>query len=504
MCSFVFGMPASAFAASLEVSGWIPYWRTEAGTKAARSHIEQFSEVNPFAYSVKSDGSLTDTAKISQSDWQRLFKDARKENVRVVPTLMWSDTDNIHKVLSNPSSRASHIKAIMEMVSRNGFDGVDIDYEGKKAETRDYYSSFLRELSIELKKGNSQKWLQCTIEARMPLEARFSGTPPANIEYANDLPRVNQYCDRVRVMTYDQQTADVQLNRKYTGQPYGPVADDAWVEKVVNYMDNDINRNKMVLGIPTYGNIYQLMPSTSGNSFSYIKLEAFNPAYGDDIAEEYGLTPERGPSGEMELTYVPKGGSKSLATQKDLERLAPKGTDSAYLASAGALAYAKKEKKQTPVTYLTWSDEGAIEEKVELAEKLGVAGVAVFKIDGGFDPGMWDVLPEEATKNLKAPKGNPGNPILPTPVTPPAPTTPSTPSVPTTSAKFNTDLEAGMENADVRRLQDTLASLGYLKATPNGYFGPATQAAVAAWQRANGLPGSGFFGPQSRAKMNAR
>lgn len=499
--SFVFAAPLSAFAADeLEVSGWIPYWRTADGTDEARDHIEQFTEVNPFAYSVKSDGSLADTAKISQSDWQRLFKDARREDVRVVPTLMWSDTENIHKVLSNPATRASHIKAIVDMVDRNDFDGVDIDYEGKKADTRDYYSEFLRQLSIELKKGSSPKWLQCTIEARMPLAARFSGTPPPNIEYANDLPRVNRFCDRVRIMTYDQQTADIQLNNEHRGKPYGPVADVEWVEKVVNYMDNDIDRSKMVLGIPTYGNIYQLMPSTTGTSFSYIKLEAFNPRYGDEIADEYDLTPARGPSGEMELTYVPKNTSSSFPSQKELARLAPRGTESAYLASEGALVYAKKERKQVPITYLTWSDDGAIKQKVSLASRLGVAGVAIFKIDGGFDSGMWDVLADEAPKLTKAPKGNPGSPVIANPTTP---SIPSTPSAPSTAYQFRTDLEYGMESTDVRMLQNALVVKGYLKATPNGYFGPATKAAVIAWQRANGLPGTGFFGPMSRAKMSA-
>ncbi|MEA2701490.1 MAG: spore germination protein [Candidatus Parcubacteria bacterium] len=497
--TLIFGAPASAFAA-LEVSGWIPYWRTEQGAADARKHIEQFTEVNPFAYSVKSDGSLADTAKIDQAAWKRLIKDADRENVRVVPTVMWSDTENIHSILSNPTSRARHIKAIADMVKQNDFDGADIDYEGKKAETRDAYSSFLRELSIELKKGGSPKWLQCTIEARMPLEARFSGTPPANIEYANDLKRVNQYCDRVRIMTYDQQTADIQLNRKHAGEPYGPVSDAEWVEKVVNYMDNDIDRGKMVLGIPTYGNIYQLMANTSGTGFSYIKLEAFNPKYGHDIAEEYDLEPSRGESGELELTYVPKSTSSSLPSQKDLARLAPRDTESAYLAAEGALAYAKKERKQAPVTYLTWSDEGAIKEKVELAERLKVAGIAIFKIDGGLDSGMWDVLPDEAPKLLKAPKGNPGSPVVTTPVPAPIPAPIPTPT-PGTSYSFKSDLEFGMENADVRKLQNILVAKGYLKATPNGYFGPATKEAVAAWQRANGLPGTGFFGPQSRTKM---
>lgn len=45
-----------------------------------------------------------------------------------------------------------------------------------------------------------------------------------------------------------------------------------------------------------------------------------------------------------------------------------------------------------PFNYLSWSDAQAIADKVALARKLGVRGVAVFKFDGGQDPNMWGVL----------------------------------------------------------------------------------------------------------------
>jgi spore germination protein YaaH len=497
--SFVFAVPAPTLAASsdIEVSGWIPYWRTAQGTEDAIEHINQFTEVNPFAYSVRTDGTLVDTAKMSLDAWQDLIDEAEDNDVRVIPTIMWSDTANIHKVLSNSSSRGRHIDAIMDVVEDNDFDGIDIDYEGKRADTRNAYSAFIRELSAELAK--EKKWLSCTVEARMPLSARFSGTPPANIEYANDLPTLNRYCDRVKIMTYDQQTADIELNREHAGTPYGPVADVEFVEKVVKYMDDDINRNKIMIGVPTYGNIYQLTPNTSGNSFNYIKTEAFNPRYGWEIAEEYDIEPMRGESGELMLTYAPKDNPKNLPDQDDLEDAAPKGTESALYAAEGALAIAKSKKVVTPIMYLVWSDAGAIGQKVELAEELGVAGIAIFKIDGGVDPDMWDELPASAPKLMTAPKKS-------TSGSTPAPTNPTTPSTPTTptgnaGGSFLVDLEFGMESNDVLRLQNILKSQGYLTATPNGVFGPATRAAVIAWQRAKSLPATGFFGHMSRAKI---
>lgn len=391
LATLVFSSAPQAHAASsLEVSGWIPYWRTEAGTKDAKKNLAKMTEVNPFAFSVKADGSLADTLKIEGKDWQRLIRDAEKKDVLVIPTIMWSDTDNIHNVLSNPVTRAAHVKVIKDLVEKHDFDGIDIDYEGKKAETRTHFSAFLRELSDAL----GRKQLDCTIEARMPLSARFSGTPPANIEYANDLPEINKVCDRVRIMTYDQQTADVELNAKARAKNdvYAPVADVAWVKKVVDYMGADIDTRKMTLGVATYGYIYQLMPNTNGNGYGYIKMEAFNPKYATDLAKKLKITPERNSAGELSFSYVPKDQPSSLPSQAELVRHAPKGTSSASAAAAGALALAKKEGRQAPVTYVTWSDSVAIKQKVDLAKKMGLAGVAIFKIDGGSDPKLWSVL----------------------------------------------------------------------------------------------------------------
>ncbi len=381
---------AESKSAKIEISGWIPYWRTEAGTEDAREHISQLTEINPFGYTVTSAGKLNDAMKINGSDWQDLIEEAEDEDVRVIPTIMWSDTQSIHAVLSDKSKRAAHVKEIAKVVRDNGFDGIDIDYEGKLADTRVHFSAFLKELEKEL----GRKMLMCTIEARMPLSARFAGTPPPNIEYANDLRQINRYCDRVRIMTYDQQTADVELNgaARAKKEIYAPVADVAWVEKVVNYMDNDIDRSKMVLGIATYGYIYQMMPDTNGNGYGYTKLEAFNPGYATQLAKELKITPERNRAGELSFSYVPKDQPGGLPSQSALAKLAPKGTASANLAAAGALALAKSKGQQAPFEYITWSDSGAIKQKVDLAKKLKLKGVAVFKIDGGSDPKMWSVL----------------------------------------------------------------------------------------------------------------
>ncbi|CAN5691240.1 hypothetical protein BH11PAT2_BH11PAT2_04540 [soil metagenome] len=71
---------------------------------------------------------------------------------------------------------------------------------------------------------------------------------------------------------------------------------------------------------------------------------------------------------------------------------------------------------------------------------------------------------------------------------------------------FTQNLTVGSRiSPDVTELQKILIADGYLKIdAPTGYFGKLTRAAVAAWQAAKGIsPAVGYFGPISRAKMNA-
>ncbi len=70
---------------------------------------------------------------------------------------------------------------------------------------------------------------------------------------------------------------------------------------------------------------------------------------------------------------------------------------------------------------------------------------------------------------------------------------------------YTRDLTIGISGADVSALQQFLIGGSFLKiAAPTGYFGPATRAALAAWQSSSGVsPSAGFFGPLSRAKLSA-
>ena len=86
-----------------------------------------------------------------------------------------------------------------------------------------------------------------------------------------------------------------------------------------------------------------------------------------------------------------------------------------------------------------------------------------------------------------------------------APVTPKPTDAPVTPTPTPPSLQRGFKGSDaVRTVQKRLKELGYYNGSADGDFGPATEAAVKAFQRANGLTADGKVGKQTLAKMNAK
>lgn len=383
---FVNLFPVTTWAASshnLEVAGWIPYWRDSEGIKDAKKHLTDIDTVYPFVFSVQSDGSIRDLGGLSDKEWKTFIKSAQKKNVEVIPTLMWGDGASTHVVLSDTEKRVAHITAIMHIVDKGGYDGVDIDYEAKKAETINYFSTFLTELKAKL---GDERILSCTVEARTPPESLYKEVPK-ELKYANDYEVIGEVCDRVVLMAYDQQRADLLLNKSKNGTPYMPLADVDWVRKVVEFALEDIPKEKVVLGIPTYGHHYTVTVEPDWYR-SYTRIGALNLPDMLDVAKEYKVTPTRNKAGEMSFSYLPKGSTVKLSSSIKIPKDTPKGNTIA----ARALAYANKTGKEVSFRIGWFSDAEAMKQKIDLAAEYELRGVSLFKIDGEEDQKVWKYL----------------------------------------------------------------------------------------------------------------
>lgn len=459
---------------SLEISGWVPYWRSEKGVASILPELGAFTEVNPFVYTVKTDGSLYQASSVTGAEWVQLKAKAKELNVRFVPTVTWANPDVMDDIFRDPAKRQKHIQAITREVFQYGFDGIDIDYEGKYARTRPYFSLFLKELNDAI---GYNKWVMCTIEARTPLDARYSSPEaiPKDIDYSNDFKEINKYCDRVRIMAYDQGRIDLKLNEA-KGHPYVPVADTEWVEKVVRLASEEIDKNKIMIAVPTYGYEYDMFTLADGSGKpQYAQLWSFNPGYAADVASKLGIQPVRSSAGELTLTFPASQSPESAVPLPQATRV------------------------------LSWSDAESIRQKAALAVKLGVRGVSVFKIDGGQDASLWNVISiyKDTTARVAT---KPLNIALAQDTSTSVSATPMAVAVPTRN------LELGAVNEDVRTLQKYLNAKGFLVATAGAgspgkettRFGAATERALIAFQKKNNItPAKGRFGSLTRAKMRS-
>lgn len=127
---------------------------------------------------------------------------------------------------------------------------------------------------------------------------------------------------------------------------------------------------------------------------------------------------------------------------------------------------------------------------------LAQAGGTNFN-NGHVQDGFGKAQPEYWVNDRGTATGKPPTGPTPPPTKPPSTGGVSVPQV---------DLRRGAEGPEVRKLQSALISLGYMTQaqvnTGPGIFGPQTEAAVARFQKDQGIsPNSGIFGPKTRAAM---
>jgi spore germination protein YaaH len=336
---------------------WIPYWKRIAAVPEVAKNISKIRTISPFSYEVQKNGKIWDAMKLQEESWLQLLELAGSEGKTIIPTISWMKGNEIHTILSSSTLRSIHIKNIITLIDQNDFDGVDIDYENKFADTRVYFTKFLTELKKELTKR--KKMLSCTIEARTPVSSRFVKIPK-DLEYANDFKELGKVCDEVRIMAYGQGSIDLLLNKKkqIKGNYYMPVADKEWTEKVIKETLKSIKKEKLILGVANFGYEYALSTTESSSTVKYEKLRSVTYNDVSEILTRTNKNGARNSAGEFGLTYA----SSTLGNTTSSLR------------------------------FISFSDAYAIQDKIKLAKKYGLRGIMIFRIDGESDPKLWEIL----------------------------------------------------------------------------------------------------------------
>ena len=355
---------------------WLPYWQGQNGAANVAQNLDQLDEVSPFSYKVGSGGTLVDDLNISNGSWAPWFSAVRESGIKIIPTIAWFNGSGIYNLLSGTRSRQAEENRIAALVKAQGFDGIDIDFESMTEGTRPYYSLFIQGLAQRLHPQG--KLLTCTVLARTP-PANLYQTIPDNIIYPENYSVLNQYCDEVRVMAYDQDTINLTLdNLRGNGNLYAPVADPTWVREVLSDTLPYINPKKVMLGVPTYGYEYEV--SWTSGITTYTRVRAFDYLDAMDRADWLGLTPTRNSGDELSFTYA----STTYLTEPPILVTTVLSAQPAILATINPNA--------TTTFFVTFPDAQSILDEINIAKADGLRGVMLFKADGDIDPLTWQYM----------------------------------------------------------------------------------------------------------------
>lgn len=364
----------AASSTPLTYGAWLPFWKKTEGAMELSLRLPKFTAISPFSYEVNPDGTLVDKMKMESGFWPDWLKVVRAIKVKIMPSVAWLDGDAIHKLLSNTTRRREHATNIANLAKTKKYEGIDIDYEDKAAKTEPYFSLFIEGLSYKLHAFN--KKLSCTVEGRTPPASQF-GVIPKDLAYANNYVALNKFCDEVKIMAYDQGRIDLDLNAaKGASDLYMPVADPEWVEKVINQTISTISPKKVVLGIPTYGYIFEISWSNGVTTYKRVGSTTYPKAM--ELAKAVGATSTRNSAGELSFVYAT---STSYTVSQGL---------TFSISSTEPIVLATQTNPSAVMRFVSFSDASSMMDKINLAKKYNLRGVYFFKADGDIDPAFWD------------------------------------------------------------------------------------------------------------------
>ncbi|HEX3389711.1 MAG TPA: glycosyl hydrolase family 18 protein [Streptosporangiaceae bacterium] len=220
----------------------MPYWNISHGTTAVLGHRKDVTEVSPWMYGLSSSGQIdTQYAPGQAASVADEIGRLRAAGQRIVPSIAnitggkWSYAP-VGRMLHSPQLMAAQVAAIVALVQRHHYAGIDLDYEDLQAGDRQVFTTFVTRLAHAL--HGQGKVLSVAVFAK----TTNAGTDPRNV--AQDYAAIGRAADQVRLMAYDYH---------WETSPPGPVAPISWVRAVLRYAKTQIPASKIILGVPLYG-----------------------------------------------------------------------------------------------------------------------------------------------------------------------------------------------------------------------------------------------------------
>lgn len=246
------------------MSGWMPYWTTNASVSSFLANSAIFSDISPFWHNAVRNGAKSSKIAIqdnlSKNERVAVLSKIKGKGAYILPSITdGTPAGYMAGVMKNPTRRAALVSQILKLVIDNNYDGIDLDFErfafsdgqSSWAKTRPAWVQFMKQLSQAFKpKG------KLIAVAVPPMEGDRNGY------WVYDFKGIAPYINKLRVMAYD-----------YSWDSPGPVGGPlSWVESLSRYAVAAVGGRKFQLGTPTYGRDWVTKKSGSGCPSTYTKV----------------------------------------------------------------------------------------------------------------------------------------------------------------------------------------------------------------------------------------
>ncbi|AEJ38469.1 glycoside hydrolase family 18 [Sulfobacillus acidophilus TPY] len=261
--------PASGLPAGMVLGYFYDPGQTAGAFDMLRAYLPVLTGIIPFWYQINANGSLsgtTDPAVLQLAETHHLWTFALVENM--------AGQSVFGPLLASPTARRRAIDNMLTLVESNGYDGINLDWEGIAPSDRQAFSDFVEQLAIVFHRHGYYVTLS--------VPAETANQPTNSWTGAYDYRVLGHWADLLMVMAYDQH---------YAGGSPGPIASPGWVKQVLDYTISVVPPNKVILGIPGYG--YDWSPSGPAVALTYQEAQA--------LAKQYGA------SGSNHFVYVQNG-----------------------------------------------------------------------------------------------------------------------------------------------------------------------------------------------------
>jgi spore germination protein YaaH len=197
-------------------------------------------------------------------DWKTspVIDSAKANNCKVFLSVSNFGKHNNNIFLTNKSAQKTLFDSLKSLLRLKDADGINIDFEGVAKENSEDYMDFLKDISINLKKENPNYMVSAclyTIDWHKIFNIR----------------KIDKYIDFYTLMGYDYYGSFSKIAGPVTPLKNSDLFGKGLESSVNHYKSQDINLEKLIVGLPYYGAEWQTQDTLIGSKV--VKFEGHPP-----------------------------------------------------------------------------------------------------------------------------------------------------------------------------------------------------------------------------------